>query len=237
MEPFSFLRVKIQRGFTLVEMMVVLAIIVTVTAIALFGQSTFNRTLLLTDTAYNIALSIREMQSLGLSSRRYIASGQDVQNAAYGIHMDRTQNTQYILFADISNTPTPSPFPSNCLVGTESAPDEKPGNCTYDTDLTPDGVFEIGTLTRGFTISKFCGKKTNNSTPYCSTDTSTPPLDTMDIVFVRSSTESAINALRNGTWEELISAEIYVSSADSLGTRGICISRVGQVSVTQGTCP
>ena len=216
-------------------MMVVLAIITVITSVALVGQSDFNRTLLLTDTAYQMALSVREMQSFGLSSRRYISGAQDVQNAAYGIHVERDSPQEFILFADISNTPVPSPSLPNCITGTEDTPDEKPGNCLFDTDQTPDGTVETNRFTRGFFISEFCGYGGSDD-KYCSTDPSTP-LESMDIVFVRSSTESAIHAYRGSGWESLVSAEIYISSADETATRGICISRVGQVSITQTTCP
>ena len=53
------------RGFSLIEMMVVLVIIALITTIALFGQQDFNRSLLLTDTAYTIALTARE--ALGMA--------------------------------------------------------------------------------------------------------------------------------------------------------------------------
>lgn len=214
-------------------MMVVLAIIAIVTSVALLGQSDFNRTLLLTDTAYQVAVSVREMQSFGLSSRRFVLGAQDVQNAAYGIHVNSTNPNQYILFADVSNTP--SVALSNCLVGTVGTPDRKPGNCLYDTDATPDGIVQTNTFTRGFTIAQFCGR-TNSTTRYCSTDGITP-LTALDVVFLRSNTESAIHAYRGTTWTPLISAEIYIQSADGTATRGICISRVGQVSITQTTCP
>jgi hypothetical protein len=216
-------------------MIVVLAIITVITSVALLGQSDFNRTLLLTDTTYQVALSVREMQSFGLSSKRYIGGAQDVQNAAYGIHIESDEPQQFILFADISRTPLPSPALQNCITGTQDTPDEKPGNCLYDTDATPDGIVETNRFTRGFFVSEFCGYNGGNNR-YCSTDTATP-LESLDIVFVRSSTESAIHAYRGSTWEPLVSAEIYISSADETASRGICISRVGQVSITQTTCP
>lgn len=237
MEPAPLTRVHptgTLSGFSLVEMMVVLAIITIITSVVLTGQTNFNKTILLTDTAYQVATSIREMQSFGISSRRYKAGATDVQNSPYGIHVDSVNNNKFILFADTSNTPTPSPALSNCALGTAGTPDAKTGNCLYDTDATPDAIVETHTFTRGFTISKFCGY-VNTTTKYCSDDTVTP-LTAMDIVFVRSSTESAINVYRGTSWNSLISAEIYITSADGSATRGVCVSRVGQVSVTQSTC-
>ncbi len=229
MEPFFSSSPVKPRGFTLVEMVVVLAIISVITGIALMSQSTFNRSLLLTNTAYTVALSIRQMQSLGLSSRVF----DTVQNTGYGVHVAAATPESYLLFADISNTP--GSIPANCVTGTPDTPEEKPGNCLYDTDGTPDGIVETFSFSRGYTISRFCGN-VNTSTRYCSTD-SVSPLSALDIAFVRSNTEIAANGYRNGVWVPFVSAEIYISSADGTSERGICVSRVGQVSVTTETCP
>lgn len=212
------------RGFSLVEMLVVLSIIAIVTTIALLGQTTFNRSLFLTDTAYSVALSIREMQTLGLSSRVFGS----VQNAGYGASFSTANLARYVLFADTTRTITP---PSNCDVGTTGAPDAKPGDCIYTAGS--DGLVETYSFGRGFTVSRFCGK--SGSTSYCSTDAT--PLTDLSIVFLRNSTDTMAEGKRGGTWMPLSSAEIYIQSPDGLGTRGICVSQVGQVSVTLTTCP
>lgn len=210
-------------------MMVVLAIISIITAIALFGQSTFNRSLLLTNTAYTVALSIREMQTLGLSSRTF----NSVQNAGYGININRNTPSSYILFADISNTP--SPIPSNCVTGTAGTPEAKPGNCRYDTDASPDGIVQTYSFERGFTISRFCGRY-NASTLYCSTYNPPNRLNSMDISFVRSNTETAVVGTLDSGPQPLTNAEIQITSADGSATRYVCITRVGQVSVSLSAC-
>jgi prepilin-type N-terminal cleavage/methylation domain-containing protein len=71
------------RGFTIIEMLVVLAIITLLLGVVLSSQSIFNRTLLLTDTAYTVALSVRQTQSLGLSGRE----NSGLTNVGYGIHL------------------------------------------------------------------------------------------------------------------------------------------------------
>lgn len=221
---------KIQRGFTLVEMMVVLAIISIVTTIALVGQGDFNRSILITDTAYTIALSLREMQSLGLSSRTFST----VQNAGYGIHMASANPSAYTLFADTvdADPGNRNDYSTYCLFGIAGTPEAKPGDCVYTAGS--DGLVRSYAFTRGFTVSQFCGM--SGVSRRCSTDTS-PALTELSVSFVRSTSEPAILARRNGTWIPLTSAEIYLRSADGLGTRGICVSRVGQIAVTNGTCP
>lgn len=217
------------RGFTLVEMMVVLAIISVITGIALLGQSTFNRSLLLTNTAYTVALSIREMQTLGLSSRAF----NSVQNAGYGINLNRNTPASYILFADISNTP--SPIPSNCVTGTAGTPEAKPGNCRYDTDATPDGIVQTYNFDSRFTVSRFCGRF-NASTIYCSNYSAPNRLNSMDISFIRSNTETAVVGTLDSGPQPLTNAEIQISTADGQNSRYVCITRVGQVSVSLSAC-
>ena len=52
-------------------MMVVLAIIVTITGVTLTSQTSFNKTLVLANTAYDIALTLRSSQTYGLGSRAF----------------------------------------------------------------------------------------------------------------------------------------------------------------------
>jgi prepilin-type N-terminal cleavage/methylation domain-containing protein len=219
---------KVVSGFTLVEMLVVLGIMAVITGIALFGQIGFNRSILLTDTAYTVALSLREMQSLGLSSRKFAA----VQNAGYGAYIDAANPSSYVLFADTVDADAGA-IPATCTVGVAGTPEAKPGDCIYT--LGSDGIVQTYTFSRGFAVTNFCGK--SGASRYCSTDTTTP-LTELNIVFLRSNTESIVVAKRNGAWMPLTSAEIYISSADALASRAICISRVGQISVTNSTtCP
>lgn len=214
------------RGFTLVEMLVVLAIITIITVITLAGQSTFNRSLLLTDTAYTLALSLREMQTLGLSSRVFAS----VQNAGYGGSFSANPGTSYLLFAD-TNRSSPGII-ANCPAGVVGALDAKPGNCVY---TSSDGLVQRYDFSRGFYISRICGTTPGTSgTRYCS-DTSS--LTSIDVVFVRSNTTDAVLTGQRGGSEAYAKAEIYVSSPDGEASRAICISQVGQISVAYSACP
>lgn len=215
------------RGFTLIEMLVVLAIIVVITSIALVGQTSFNRSLILTDTAYRVALSVRESQSLGLSSRRYTTT----QNAGYGVYF--TTGNTYVQFADIY-----PPEPGNALSGAcvghtvTSGPEARPGNCMYD--LNQDGIMKTYKFERGLYVKQFCGTTTLGAR-YCS-DAATP-LTALHVVFLRPNTESSIIGVRSGAPVELTDAEIYIEPAEGGAVRGICISKVGQVAVASSTCP
>ena len=227
--PSYSLTRTLARGFTLIEMLVVLAIISIITTMAIVGQATFNQSVFLTDTAYSVALSVREMQSLGLSSRKF--SG--VQNPGYGLHFSTAAPDSYILFADTSND---AGVPANCPVGDEGTPDEKPGNCLYDFEdpAQSDGLVRTYEFDRGFTVTRFCGKA--GLTDYCSnSSTGGQRITDLDITFLRSDTETVING-KAGSWVTLTSAEIEITWPQTDTKRYVCISRIGQVSVSQEEC-
>jgi len=211
----------------------VLSIIAIVTTIALVGQSSFNRSVLLTDSAYAVALSLREMQSLGLSSRRYGG----VQDAGYGAYFGTPPLASYTVYVDTmdADPANVASFPL-CQVGASlpsGHPEKKPGDCIY----TPgsDQAIQTYNLQRGFTISRFCGRD-SGGTLRCSTD-STSPLTSLVVTFVRSTTDTAFLAQRAGSWISLSDARIYLKSADSNDERQLCLSQVGQISVSYADCP
>ncbi len=78
----------------MIELLIVLAIIALITAVVLARYRSFNSTVLLRDLAYEVALSVREAQVLGISVR-----GQGgVFTDAYGVHF--TSGTTYTSFID-----------------------------------------------------------------------------------------------------------------------------------------
>lgn len=218
-----------QRGFTLVELLVVLAIITIITTITLLSQTSFNRTTLLTSTAYTVALSIREAQSLGLSSR---LNG-TVQNAGYGINFQNTLPTSYRIYVDVDGS---TPVPSWCPKGAVGTPEEKPGNCLYKRSET----MTTYNLNKGFTISDACGL-TQAGTKYCLSSN----MKNLDIVFLRPNTETIITATKTGGTDgdpganlfQLSCAVIWIKPPSaSTDKKCVVVSQVGQVSVPQ-TCP
>lgn len=115
------------RAFTLIEMLVVVGIIVVVTGTVLANSGKLGGQFILQNFAYDMALSIRQAQTYGISVRSF--GGQF--DYAYGMHFDTTTNPNitYILFADVNN------------------------NGVYDPDLTPvSELIQSYTITRGFKI-------------------------------------------------------------------------------------
>lgn len=89
-----------QKAFTLIEMIVVLGIFAVVSSIVLFNYSKFRSTTVLINTAYEVALSIREAQIYGVSVRSPHGSPTPGFTDAYGIYVPTDNTNKYILFAD-----------------------------------------------------------------------------------------------------------------------------------------
>ena len=223
MEPFSPFRslarrASVPRGFTLVEMLVVLAIIIMITAIVINGQSTYNRSILLTDTAYTVAYSIRQAQSLGLASRGTTVGASIVSNAGYGVRF--AGSSSYVVFADTGGTVN---LPAAvCPVGVAGTPDFKRGNCKYDTGT--DRIVKNYTFSRGYTIANICGK--SGSVLTCS-------LSALDVVFMRPETRAILIGPSNQSFS---CAEVHVRPPTGSEVRIVRISQLGEISVGQ-TCP
>ena len=89
------------KGFTLIELLVTLSLFVVLTTIVIFSQSKFNGSILLTNLAYDVALTVRQAQSYGVNVRETTSGSGDFKHA-YGVHfdIDITKNKQFLLFSD-----------------------------------------------------------------------------------------------------------------------------------------
>lgn len=104
-----------RKGFTLVELMVSLAIFAFMTAFLVAKYSNFNQGILLTNLAYDVALTLRNAQSYGLNVKSKPEGGASYStnfDYPYGVHFDKRDtkegtnepvlsNTQMIFFADL----------------------------------------------------------------------------------------------------------------------------------------
>lgn len=85
------------KGFTLIELMVTVGIFALMTALLLAKYGTFNQGLLLTNLAYDVALTIRNAQSYGLNVKSAVRDDNFFEYP-FGVHFREGQ--QFIFFAD-----------------------------------------------------------------------------------------------------------------------------------------
>lgn len=217
--------IKPLRGFTLIEMLVVLAIIVVLMSIVFSGQLNFNRTLSLNNAAYDIALTLRQAQSYGLSSQAFF----HVNNPGYGVYFQKAAPTSYIFFSDI--------YPA---VSAGAQPDARPGNSIYDatdsnSDGVPDETVQTYSLNNGFTLSAFCVYATGPGR-VCTTGS----LTALSVTFSRPNAITTIKG-NTGSWGTYTNACVKMSSLNG-DTRYISVSQTGEVqagasTIDTLTCP
>ncbi len=92
-----------QQGFTLIEMITVLSIFMIMTSIVLFNYKKFTNDTILTNMAYEVALSVREAQIYGVSVRNPAGVSSADFDSPYGIHFPLVAGgtPSYFLFADV----------------------------------------------------------------------------------------------------------------------------------------
>lgn len=134
-------RLSDERGFSLIEMMVVLIIFAILTAIVIFQYNKFNARILVTNMAYEVALQIREAQIFGLGARETSVTSDEF-DKAYGVYIHRDDGT-----AEGSKTKTVSLFRDN---ETEDNVCDDGCSCTQQAG---EECFETLTLTRNLEIT------------------------------------------------------------------------------------
>ncbi len=244
MEPTHYRSpITAPRGFTLVELIVVLAILSVLTVVAITGQGQFDRSILLTDTAYTVALSVRQAQTLGISSRTY-ATTTPISNTGYGIHFgpaSGSNKSQYTLFADTNPAEPGSTLGGLCPGHTQpvTSPLSRPGDCKWS---LADGQVQTYTFNRGYTIGTVCGHLASNPTGARSCiyydGSGVSDFTNIDVTFLRPNTQSIMIGVTPATTNvALTDLCVHLSAPGNVNPNGnIYISSVGQVAVLP-VCP
>lgn len=208
----DFLKIKISKkvgdtssGFTLVEMIVVVAIFAILTAIIIFNYGEFNDQIIVTNMSYEIALTTRQAQIFGLGVR---GTGGDFQKS-YGI------------FADISDTGETKDFIffEDFLDDDRLCKDGSSNDC--DCVGENDECLEKMTMQRNIVIDKLLAY--NNITADCDL------LDKLSVTYKRPNPEAKITDQDNAE-EVYTSALIRVSSPRDV-KRYVFVNKTGQISV------
>ncbi len=96
------------RGFTLIELVVSIGIFALMTGILLSKYGNFNNSVILTNLAYDVAITIRTAQSYGIDVKGVENPNNNNQveyNNPYGVYFDRSnidKSKQMIFFADFN---------------------------------------------------------------------------------------------------------------------------------------
>jgi prepilin-type N-terminal cleavage/methylation domain-containing protein len=203
---------NLARGFTLVELLAVTAIITIITLVLLLRQSVFDSTTILRSLSYSVALSVRQAQVYGVSVLGSQSGGSVQYAPAYGLYFSKTTPSSYILFADLNN------------------------NQAYDAASETVKVFS---LSPGYTISEVCLKRAVSNTDRCTNKkdgTGNATIGQAVILFKRPNPDASF---KNDTFanETYIDAWIQVQSAAG-ATRSILVTTAGQITVQPpGTLP
>lgn len=88
------------KGFTIIEMLVVLAIIVIITGIVIFNIGGERQNSALLRSAQKLSLDLRRAQSFALSSKVFKTFGVP---CGWGVHFNGVDSTSYIIFADLAS--------------------------------------------------------------------------------------------------------------------------------------
>lgn len=209
---------KSGKGFSLIEMLVVFAIIVSIMSVVFTNQGSFNKSYVLANTAYDVALSLRNAETFGIGSR---ALGTSV-NAGYGLHFDSSDSSAFRLFADTA--PAASCSTPNC----------KPGNYVYT--VGSDSLVRTYALGNNITITDFCAYATSWSCTYAH-DGASGGLTSLDIVFARPNPNPFMS--ENGAYSQafpVTDACLRLSSAQGTA-RYVSVSLAGEISPNATSCP
>ncbi len=138
----------ISKGFTLIEMLVVIGIITVISGIVLANNSKFGGQVLLQNLAYDIALSVRQSQVYGISVQRFGDTAQFA--SAYGMYFTSSSPTTYVMFGDI-NVPLNGVYTTGELVQSTSIQSGYSISALY---ATPPGQAEVAVTTLNITFRR-----------------------------------------------------------------------------------
>ncbi len=202
-----------QTGFTLVELLVTISIFVILTGVVLFNQSKFNSTILLTNLAYDTALTIRQAQNYGINIKEFNkGDGSNSQFVPYGVHFDNTANKSFILFADIDYDIL-NRISDGIYDGNNESVD--PQKCENNKGCVNRYSIKRGNYIDGLYINGDLNTKMNN----------------LDITFKRPNPDAFIKSSSfNG---EITSVTIVLKSADNTSTRQVRVQANGLIEILQ----
>jgi len=103
----TFLTKSREEGFTIPELLVVVAIIVLMTGLVLPNFRSGERTLALNRAVHKAGQDVRKAQELALSAKTHICPNDPAEKiSGYGVFFDQNIPTSYVIFAECNNNNT-----------------------------------------------------------------------------------------------------------------------------------
>lgn len=191
----AFKNFKKQNGFTLIEMILVLGIFGIITAVLVFNYGQFNSQILLTNTAYEVALQIREAQTFSLG-----VQGIDGEfDTKYGVYFNRANggagsDESYIYFADLDRLDS---NPDGNRLCDQDKVDPDNNLCSFSCNSSggssgPTECQKLITLLNEMTIDKLCYSEDDD--PFDSDLDDHCTADKLSIIFERPNPDAIIYA-------------------------------------------
>lgn len=211
------------RGFTLLELMVSVAIIAVLTGIVLINYPEGSMKITLSNINNKAALLIREAQVRGSaidSNNTTLAAESPV--GGYGVHVTLANPDRFILFADSVDALQPKPY--GLLVG-DGLYQTTPINELYSTTMLPSG----------YSVKKIC---VGSSFPYTCNSYGSPAVSALTISFTRPSPQPAIY-INNSRTTSYSSACIELNSPRAPGVghiRSISVYTSGMIRTALTKC-
>ncbi len=201
----------VSRGFSLIELLVVLAIFIIITSVFIFNQNRFSSNSALTNAAYEIALEIRQAQSYGI-----LVKGNDDSLGyanGYGIDFQKDSNN-VISFYFFSDLPPSGGVPDGIYNPTDDGP--------YITHFT---------MSAGNVIKSVCTTD-GSSITRCLDTSNSSALSQIDVTFLRPRPEASIidSAAPSSSYKR-VKADITIQSALGDRTKVVEVTNTGVISV------
>lgn len=198
-------RKKTNAGYTIVELLVVIGIIVILSTVVIFKSTGFNDTTVLSNLTHDIALTIRQAQNYSTNVRESTFGGGSTYNTGYGLELTPGSPSSFFIFSDSQISGTPF---------------------IYDSSV--DSQASVYRLDNGYTIQRICASNGSADDVCLSND------QFVNISYLRPDPEATITFLNNSHnaisgWN-YNSVRVYIQSPSG-NQRRVDVWVTGQISV------